>query len=331
MLRFEINDLAVYHGARSETNEPYVSHFAAQDKDVSHFLRDVVGRERRYRIDPARENTLTMAENAAKELLKKTGVPGSALDLILFSSLLPEYVMPPSAVILHHALGGGSRCVCYDMNSNCVGMAVAMKQAAQFLETTPGARYALVVGSDYMNLLTDPDNEYAAGHYGDAACAMLITRTERDAGLVDSEHFTDSSDYTAALMPRGGFSNAVTRRDFDELYIHVKPFTDNSVIVDAATNGIADVMARNGLTVKDISAFCFSQAIYRMTETLRERLSIPEEKNVFIGREYGYTATSSPFIVLAESIRRGMVKRGDYVLVWTVGAGVQSVVSLLRY
>ena len=66
-------------------------------------------------------------------------------------------------------------------------------------------------------------------------------------------------------------------------------------------------------------------------QTLREMLGIGEEKSLFIGQEYGYTGTSSPLIALYESIERGIVKRGDYVMFWTIGAGSQNIALLFKY
>lgn len=41
--------------------------------------------------------------------------------------------------------------------------------------------------------------------------------------------------------------------------------------------------------------------------------------------------TTSPFIALYESIKEGKVKRGDYVIFWTIGSGSQSIVMLYKY
>jgi 3-oxoacyl-[acyl-carrier-protein] synthase III len=51
----------------------------------------------------------------------------------------------------------------------------------------------------------------------------------------------------------------------------------------------------------------------------------------FVGDRFGYTGVTSPFMVLADSVLNGTLKHGDYVILWTVGAGVVASCILLRY
>jgi 3-oxoacyl-[acyl-carrier-protein] synthase-3 len=97
-----------------------------------------------------------------------------------------------------------------------------------------------------------------------------------------------------------------------------------------ATN-IKKILNENNLTVDDIKMFCFSQYAYASIEEFREVLGIDESKSIFIGNEYGYTGTSSPFIALYESLKKGLIKRDDYVMFWTVGAGSENISLLLKY
>ena len=64
---------------------------------------------------------------------------------------------------------------------------------------------------------------------------------------------------------------------------------------------------------------------------IRETLKEPEHKFPFVGDRFGYTGVTSPFLALADSISDGKIKSGDYVILWTVGAGVVASCILLRY
>lgn len=77
--------------------------------------------------------------------------------------------------------------------------------------------------------------------------------------------------------------------------------------------------------------FCFSQYALCNIKDLRKLMNIDENKSLFIGSEYGYTGTSSPFIALYEAIERKLIKRGDYVMFWTIGAGSQNISLLFKY
>ncbi len=328
MYHFSIRGIEVYHGSTVKDNTSYIEHFKSRGKDVEHFFRDVIGRDKRYLIDSEKENSLTMALEAVKKLLKNTGLSGDELDMIIFSSQLPEYVAPPSSVHIHAAVGGKEECVCYDMNVNCAGMSIALEHTAKYMAASPNIKKALIVGCDYVNMTVDPENEYCYGHYGDAACAVLLESTGEDCGLLDSLYCVNSVEHNNILFPGVGFSKLFTVEDRNQLRLSWKPF--ESVWIPHAAENLQKLLDRNQLNTSDIKMFCFSQFVYRNIEGLRKLLDIPEEKSLYIGDEYGYTGTSSPFIVLYESMRRGLVKKGDYVVIWTIGAGTENIALLFR-
>ena len=66
-------------------------------------------------------------------------------------------------------------------------------------------------------------------------------------------------------------------------------------------------------------------------DILRNELNIPEDKSIYIGDKYGYTGATSPFIALYELVEQNRINRGDYIMFWTVGAGMQHIFMLIRY
>ncbi|WP_028563357.1 3-oxoacyl-[acyl-carrier-protein] synthase III C-terminal domain-containing protein [Paenibacillus pinihumi] len=62
-----------------------------------------------------------------------------------------------------------------------------------------------------------------------------------------------------------------------------------------------------------------------------KNIGISSDAAVYIGDEFGYTSTSSPFIAFHKAVTTGQIKRGDKVLFWTVGAGWQNVAFVLEY
>lgn len=329
MIKIKIKNISVCHGNKVVNNDPYIEHFKKQGKDIEHFLRDVIGRDKRYLFDNEKDNSLSYAILAAKNVLEKSGYKGSDMDLIVFSSQLPEYIAPPSCMHIHHAIGGKSECVCYDINVNCAGMTISLEQVSKYMSVTPHMKRALVVGCDFINLTVDPQSECTYGHYGDASCAFILEKTEDECGLIDSLYEIKSEEHNNILFPGCGFSKLFKVKDPEELRLRWTPFDSN--VPKTATESIIKMLDRNNLKANDIPMFCFSQYVYRNIETIREILGIDESKSLYIGDEYGYTGTSSPFIVLYEAIERGLVKRGDKIVFWTVGAGAENISLLYQY
>lgn len=329
MVKVKIRDMAVSHGTKVVDNEVYIEHFRKRGKEVEHFLRDVIGREKRYLFDNENGNTLTLSLEAVQNLLDKTGLNGEDMDMIILSSQLPEYTAPPTSIKIHNAIGGKRECICYDVNSNCCGMALAFEQAAKYMALSPHVKRALLVGCDYINMTVPEEEENLYGHYGDAACAVILEQTEEDCGIVDSVCTVKSEGVDVALFPGCGFSNLLSAQKKEDILIKFTPPTED--VAESAGEAISTLLGRNGFTREDIRMFCFSQYALINIKKIREAFGIDEAHSLYIGDEYGYTGTSSPFITLYEGVKRGLIKRGDYIIIWTIGCGSQNIGVLCKY
>lgn len=329
MFHAAIKGIEVYHGEKVADNSQYIEHFKKQGKDIEHFLKDVIGRDKRYLIDNENENSLTMAVHAVQKVLEKTDLSGDDIDMIVFSSQLPEYIAPPSAIHIHHAISAKQNCICFDMNANCSGMSIALDMVSRFMSVNDNVSHALIVGCDYINMTVDENNEYCYGHYGDAACALILEKTTADRGLISSKYAVTSEACNNVLFPGCGFSNMFKVKDINELKLKFQP--SDPVWLDISANNIRSILSENNLTVNDVKMFCFTQYVYKNIEKMRSILGIEEEKSIYIGGEYGYTGTTSPFIALYESIKQGFAKKGDLIVVWALAAGNENIVLLMKY
>lgn len=323
-----IRDIEVYHGSKIIDNSFYIEHFKKQGKDITHFLEDICGRKKRYLIDEKKENSLTMAQEVCKKLLKKSKLEGKEIDMIVFSSVLPQYVSPPCSVIIHNTIEGKMDCFCQDININCAGMTYALDMIYRNMSANSNINKVLLVGSDYLNFQISPDDTSCYGQFGDAACALILEKTEEECGLIDSKPIVHSDGISDIVFPKCGFTNIFEGKKEDFLAVwNVEecPWLDTAII------SMKDLINENNLELNDISMFCLSQYTYKNIEYLREKLNITEKNSLYIGDTYGYTGTTSPFIALYTAIENGQVKRGDNVMLWTVGAGYFHIAVLLKY
>jgi 3-oxoacyl-[acyl-carrier-protein] synthase-3 len=157
---------------------------------------------------------------------------------------------------------------------------------------------------------------------------MILEKTDEERGVIDAIYHINSAEHDNIVFPGCGFSKLFTAQNQNDLKLRWKPFDCPQVPI--YVDNMKKLLTRNNLTVDDVKMFCFSQYIIMNVEAFRSLLGIDESKSIFIGNEYGYTGTSSPFIALYESMKRGLVKKGDYILFWTVSAGAQNISLLLK-
>lgn len=106
MNNIKIRDIEVYHGSKVVNNSYYIEHFKKIRQRYQTLFRRCYWQKKRYVLEDKNENSLTMAINASNKVLEKSGLKGNDLDMIVYSSVLPEFAASPSSVILHRELHG---------------------------------------------------------------------------------------------------------------------------------------------------------------------------------------------------------------------------------
>jgi 3-oxoacyl-[acyl-carrier-protein] synthase III len=189
---------------------------------------------------------------------------------------------------------------------------------------------ALVVGADYLSVHS-PEEPVYHSNVGEAAVAVILEHAEGTRGFMDSVYQTDTSVIDNSQFPAHGLSNLYrepyTAKDAQLQFV---PF-DDSVCAVSASDSITLLLKRNQVDKDEIAAFLFSQFTPGNIKRVSETLELDPGKVVYIGDRFGYTATTSPLLALHEAIQAGKVKRGDYLILWTVGAGWQNVSLLMQY
>lgn len=324
----KLRNIEVYHPENKVGNDHFIEHFEKQGKDIRPLL-DFMGKEQRFQINSDDENGVTMAIEASRRVMKSSGLTMDDIDLIIFSTQLPQYTVPTNAVMVHRALKGSDKTRVFDLNGSCAGMVVAIEQATAYIVSNPRIKRVLVVGSEHLTSFTSPTDEMPYSVFGDAACAIIMEETTEEVGYIDSDYHTATPYAENLIYPQLGFSESQKDRGEDK-YLTYIPF-DMSFAGPKADEQIAKVLERNGLTLSDISAFSWSQMSKGDSIRFHIANSVPWNKMLYTGDEYGYTGTTSPLLALHRGIQDGRVKRGDLVMFWTVGVGHQFVALLFKY
>ena len=91
------------------------------------------------------------------------------------------------------------------------------------------------------------------------------------------------------------------------------------------------VLEKNGYTVDDVALFVSHQANRRIITSAAERLGLPDSKVMLNIQDYGNTTAATIPLALDDAIRQGRLKKGDLVVLVSVGAGFTVGSVLLRW
>ncbi len=326
-----IKGTGVYLPSNKVYNNFFEEHFNKIGLPVTGLMNHL-GRRKRY-LASENETSLTMAIEAAKNLISKQKISVCQPDMIVFVSDIPEYLFPTNALKIVNALEAENVSVAFDFNSNCTGMLMAMDVVANYMKGVSRIKQALIIGSFNISSIAKHDDSVVYPNFADAAAAILLEYVEEEApsGLLDTETFVDAGYQHYVTFPKCGISKiAVENVTKEQKKLEWNPF-DMKFISDKWVELIQAVLERNCLSAADIDYFIFSQLSDYDNMLTLEKLGVKEDnKYFFLGTEYGYTGNTCPILVL-NRMWDTVAAKGNLIIFCSVGAGYTAIVQLYRF
>jgi 3-oxoacyl-[acyl-carrier-protein] synthase III len=326
LLRAKISALGTYVPPRLLTNADLEKMVETNDQ----WIRERTGIRERHIVDKG-VATSDLALQAAKKALAERKISADDLDAIIVATVTPDMLFPCSACLVQHKLGA-KQVWGFDLNAACSSFVYALQVGSQFIRT--GAhKKVLVIGADVMSSIIDYTDRATCVIFGDGAGAVILEPAEDSLGLIDFLHEVDGSGGCSLFMPGGGSLNPSTHETVDQKmhYVH----QDGQAVFKFAVRKMAELceklLARNGLTGKDIDVFVPHQANKRIITATADRLGMPMEKVIIDIDRYGNTTSATIPLAMNTARQEGKLKKGDMVLLAAVGAGFTVGTTLLRW
>ena len=283
--------------------------FAARMDTSDQWITDRTGiRERRMG-----GTTSDLAIEAGAAALKRAGLAGSDVDLLVMATTTPDQAIPATSARVHHELGlsGGA----FDLNAACAGFVYALVTATGFLAT--GHDRILLVGAETLTRYMDMDDRATAVLFGDGAAAVVIERADCDF-LIAHDLGVDGSSAQLLYADHGG----TIQMDGKEVFRRA---------VRAELSSINKVLEKAGVKASEIDLFVPHQANLRIIEAVNERIGLPMEKTAIVLNRTGNTSAASIPLALCDAIDAGRVHDGALVLMSGFGAGMTWASALVRW
>jgi 3-oxoacyl-[acyl-carrier-protein] synthase-3 len=276
--------------------------------------------------------TSDMAKEAALGAIAQAGLTPRDIGFIVVGTTTPDTIFPSTACLLQHKIGATAAWG-YDLGAACSGFTYALTSGMQMVAT--GAHdYALVVGADTMSSIIDYQDRTTCVLFGDGAgAAVLAPAAEGEPAIIDFAHEIDGAGGPALCMPAGGSRMPASHETVDKRLHYVKQ--DGQAVFKFAVRKTEEIarrlLERNGLDGSEIDLFVSHQANRRIITAAAERLGMPESKVVINLERFGNTTGATIPLALADAVADKRLKRGDLVLLASVGAGFTVGSVLLRW
>ena len=323
----KITGVAGYVPPRVATNSDLEKIVETNDE----WIRTRTGIRERHYVDPGMAAS-HMATAAAAELLKAKSVKAEEIELIVVATVTPDMMFPATACLVQDRLGAKNAWG-FDLSAACSGFVYALTVGAQFVGAGTH-RKVLVIGSDVMTSILDFKDRATCVLFGDGAGAVLLEPAEsKDEGIIDFANDIDGSGGCNLYMPAGGSLHPASHETVDKRmhFVH----QEGSQVFKYAVRRMCDVAAglleRNGFTKHDLALVVPHQANERIIRAMQERLGVDDAKVMVNIDRYGNTTAATIPLGLRDALCEKRLKKGDLVLIISVGAGYTTGGMLLRW
>jgi 3-oxoacyl-[acyl-carrier-protein] synthase-3 len=326
MRRAQIVGVGAYAPERILTNAELEKMVDTSDE----WIRQRTGiRERRVAADHEAPSDLGL--RAAQQALERAGVGPEEIDLIVVGTTVGDMHFPTTGNLLQHRLGcrnAGSM----DVYAACSGSIYSLSVGAQYVETGK-YRTVLCVGAETLSRVTDYTDRGTCILLADAAGAVVLRPAEGDAGIIDTDLYSDGRYGELLMQPAGGARRPATRESVDER-MHYAKMKGNEVFKVAVRmfgDAAQRILERNGFKPTDLDLFVPHQANLRIIEAAVKRLGLPMDRVMVNVERYGNTGAASVYVALEEAWATKRLRAGDLVLLAAFGGGFTWGAALLRW
>jgi len=273
-----------------------------------------------------------LGTEAARKLLAAKGVAAEEIELIVLATVTPDMMFPATACLIQDRLGA-TKAWGFDLSAACSGFAYALTVGAQFVGS--GAhKKVLVIGSDKMTSILDFQDRATCVLFGDGAGAVLLEPTENDSeGIIDFAHDVDGSGGNCLYMPGGGSLNPASAETVAKRMHYVRQ--EGQSVFKYAVRRMSElacqVLARNGLSSKDLALVVPHQANLRIIRAMQERLGVDDSKVLVNIDRFGNTTAATIPLGLMDAVEQKRLRKGDLVMLIAVGAGYTTGAVLMRW
>lgn len=277
------------------------------------------------RIADGDESVVTMGHQAALMALEASQISADEIDMIVLATTSSENAFPAAACEIQ-ALLDIQGIPAFDLAAACAGFSYALSVADQFIRSGQ-ANKVLVIGSDCLSKMCDPEDRSTIILFGDGAGALVLGRSEAPGVL--STHIHADGRYGDLLKlphPKRGLTGTEL-----ESYLYMSGNEVFKVAVTRLSEVVLQTLEANQIDQSELDWLVPHQANYRIIKATAKKLKMSMDNVVLTLDKHGNTSAASVPIALDEAVRDGRIQRGHLVLLEAFGGGFAWGSALVRF
>jgi len=275
-------------------------------------------KERRILKDPLK-GTSFLGIKAAEDLIAKSGVDPSEIDMVIMATATPDLPVASTAAFVATSIGAVNA-FSYDLQAACSSFLYGMSTASAYVASGKYKK-VLLVGADKMSSIIDYTDRTTCIIFGDGGGAVLFEPNEEGLGLQDEFLRSDGVGRDFLRIEAGGSLMPASQETVASKKHYV--YQDGKTVFKFAVSNMADVseriMQRNNLTHDDVNWLVAHQANKRIIDATARRMQLDDSKVLMNIQRYGNTTSATLPLLLSDFEKQ--FKKGDNLIFAAFGGG----------
>lgn len=285
----------------------------------------------RYRrIVPAGVTASDLCVSAAGPLLQKLAWAATDIDVLIFISQTPDYLIPNTASVIHRRLGMSKKCIALDINLGCSGYVYGLSIIGSLLQHMSGGKALLLVGDCSTSVISREDKS-TWPLFSDAGSATAIEQTGQ--GIWHFNLQTDGTGSQDIMIPGGGHRNpfstdSLTPREFapgisrNDLQMSLDGINVFNFALREVAPNIQNLLSAINIPQSSIDHFVLHQGNKLMLECIRKKMKEGEEKFPYSMYYFGNTSSASIPMTIVTELRTKLTEGRSHLLLSGFGVGL---------
>ena len=266
------------------------------------------------------KGTSFLAINAAKDLISKKKIDPETIDLVIVSTITPDFHVASTAPTVASAIKA-KNAYAYDLSAACSGFLYGMSTATSFIES---GRYkkVLIIGADMMSSIVDYTDRSTSILFGDGAGAVLVEPSINEYGWEDEYLRSDGIGAEWLNIKSGGSLHPISSETIENKWHYIAQ--DGKTVFKSAVSEMAhatdQIILRNKLKSEEIKYLIPHQANKRIIDATAEKINLDKNKVLMNIENYGNTTAATIPLLMYDYEKK--LNKGDKLILAAFGAGL---------
>lgn len=329
MIKSQFESLGVYLPDRVVSTKELIDRMA--NKPLFNLFALTGIKNRRWRSE--KEDSYTLAIDAARDCLKKSRYDACDLDVIICSSIsrfkdgaVNLWLKPEMSKFLKKTLGLRPDAMCFDMTNACAGMLTGVHILDNMIKSG-AVKNGMVVSGECITPIAEAavreikepiDPQFASLTVGDSGAAVIMDAATDEQEGIDFIEFMTLADFADLCLAMPSAENPGIAMYAQAVEIHEEVIQRLPAIIEY-------LMKKHSFSGKDfdyvIPHQTSTRAIREALHLCSKHLDVLPEALISLDK-FGNTSSTSHFVVLHDHLSRKHLKKNSKVLFLALASGI---------